>query len=173
MKSVKAAIVAFCLALAGCGYHPLYGDRADAVTSADLSQIYIAGVPDRSGQQLRNFLLEKINSGGQPGRPIYTLNIGLGVSSTGVSLSRDNTTSRTSITATAKYSLTETATGKKLFASTSRGTDSYDILQSDYATLTSRDDALSRALREVADDMGTQLAVYFQNRKVNGPAAPH
>jgi LPS-assembly lipoprotein len=159
------AILALCFVLVGCGYQPLYGDRANAVTSEDLALVYIAPVSDRSGQQLRNFLLEELNANGQPSRPIYTLTIGLSVVSTGVSLSRDNTTSRTSITATAKYSLSETASGKVLFSSTSRGTDAYDVLVSDYGTLVSQDDATKRALREVSSDMRTQIAVYFRGRK--------
>ena len=164
MKGI-GAILALCFVLVGCGYQPLYGDRANAVTSEDLALIYIAPVPDRNGQQLRNFLLEELNASGQPSRPIYTLTIGLNVVSTGVSLSRDSTTSRTSITATAKYSLTETGSGKSLFSSTSRGTDAYDILISDYGTLVSQDDAIKRALREVSSDMRTQVAVYFRGRK--------
>lgn len=164
MKAI-GALLALCLTLTGCGYQPLYGDRANAVTSEDLALIYIAPIPDRNGQQLRNFLLEDLNAGGQPSRPIYTLTIGLNVVSTGVSLSRDTTTSRTSITTTARYSLSETASGKSLFSSTSRGTDAYDVLVSDYGTLVSQDDAVKRALREVSSDMRTQIAVYFRGRK--------
>ena len=130
MKSF-ISILALCLVLAGCGYHPLYGDRADAVTSEDLALIYVAPVSDRSGQQLRNFLLEELNASGQPSRPIYTLTSSLNVAATGVSLSRDSTTSRTSLTATAQYALSETASGKVLFSAKSRATDAYDILLSD------------------------------------------
>jgi LPS-assembly lipoprotein len=97
--------------------------------------------------------------------------VGLSVASTGVSLSRDNTTSRTSITTTARYSLVDSASGRALFSATSRATDAYDVLVSDYATLVSRDDAVNRALREVSDDIRTRLAVYFQDRKVKASAA--
>ena len=90
------------------------------------------------------------------------------IAATGVSLSRDNTTSRTSITATAKYALTETASGRTLYTSTSRATDAYDVLVSDFGTLVSRDDAVNRALREVSDDIRTQLAIYFQDKRDNG-----
>jgi LPS-assembly lipoprotein len=169
---IRAFLVAVSLALAGCGYHPLYGNRADEVKSGDLSQIYVAAISDRPGQQLRNYLLDQVNANGQPARPIYTLQTSLTIASTGVSLSRDNTNSRTNITAIAKYSLQETASGKILFAATSRGTDSYDVLLSDFATLTSREDAVNRALREVADDMGTKISVYFQNQKVGSSPAP-
>jgi LPS-assembly lipoprotein len=169
MKAINA-FVALCLTLAGCGYQPLYGDQANAVTSEDLALIYIGPISDRPGQQLRNFLLEQINASGQPGHPIFTLNTALSVSSTGVSLSRDSTTSRTSVTTTAKYSLIESASGKSVFNATSRATDSYDVLVSDYGTLVSHDDAVNRALRDVASDMRNQLAVYLQNRKRSGRA---
>ena len=172
MKAIAALVIA-CLVLAGCGYHPLYGDRATAVTSEDLALIYIAPISDRPGQQLRNFLLEEINAGGQPSRPIFTLSTGLAVTSTGVSLSRDTTTTttRTSITTIAKYSLIETASGKPLLTGMSRATDAYDVLVSDYATLVSHDDAVNRALREVASDMRVRLAAYFQGRKEKERAA--
>jgi LPS-assembly lipoprotein len=168
---IVAAAFALCLGLAGCGYHPLYGERATSVSTEDLSQIYVAGIPDRPGQILRNDLIQRLNPNGQPTRPIYTLTVGLAVTSTGVSLSRDNTTSRTSITTTANYTLTDTTTGKALFSSRSRATDAYDVLVSDYATLVSRDDAVDRAIREISDDIRTRLAVYFQDRKVKASAA--
>jgi LPS-assembly lipoprotein len=165
------ALLALCLGLAGCGYHALYGERATAVSTEDLARVYVAGIPDREGQILRNDLIVRLNPNGEPSRPTYTLTVGLSVASTGVSLSRDNTTSRTSITTTAKYTLVDSATGKALFSATSRATDAYDVLISDYATLVSRDDAVARAIREVSDDVRTRLAVYFQDRKMKASAA--
>jgi LPS-assembly lipoprotein len=162
---VAGSLLALCLTLAGCGYQPLYGERPTGVSTDDLALVYVAGIPDRPGQQLRNNLVQRLNPSGQPSQPIYTLNVSLSVASTGVSLSRDNTTSRTSITTTAKYTLIDSATGKSVFTGTSRATDAYDVLISDYATLVSRDDAVNRALREVSDDMRTRIAVYFQDRR--------
>jgi LPS-assembly lipoprotein len=163
---ISTALVALCLGVAGCGYHPLYGQRATSVSSEDLARVYVSGIPDRPGQVLRNDLIQRLNPNGQATRPVDTLTVGLSVASTGVSLSRDNTTSRTSITTTAKYTLVDSATGKALFSGTSRATDAYDVLISDYATLVSRDDAVDRAIREVSDDIRTRLAVYFQDRKI-------
>lgn len=171
MKRTAAVFLALCLGLAGCGYRALYGEQASGVTSEDLALVYVAGIPDRPGQQLRNNLVQRLNPAGQPTRPIYTLSVSLSIASTGVSLSRDNTTSRTSITTTAKYTLTDSSSGKGLFTGTSRATDAYDVLVSDYATLVSRDDAVNRAIREVSDDIRTQLAVYFQDRKQKARAA--
>lgn len=154
-----------CLAAVGCGFHPLYGDHAASASSEDFAKVYVAPISDRVGQQVRNFLLSSINTRGEPSRPIYTLNIGLAQQNTGIALSRDNTTSRTSITLSANFILIETATGKTVFKGLSRATDSYDVLLSDYATLAARDDAVTRAAREVSDDIKTRLAVYLQSRK--------
>jgi LPS-assembly lipoprotein len=44
---------------------------------------------------------------------------------------------------------------------TSSSTTSYDILSNPFATTVSEDDARERALREVADDIRTRLALYF------------
>lgn len=157
------------LALAACGFHPLYGDHASGATDADFASVYIAPMSDRSGQQLRNFLLERVEAGGQPSRPLYVMNIGLALQSSGLAISRDNTTSRASITGTAKYTIVDSATGQVLARGTSRATDSYDVLLSDFATLSARDDANTRVLREISDDLKTRLAVFLQSRKPMPP----
>lgn len=158
------------LGLTACGFHPLYGDYKSGVPAADFAGVYIAPISDRSGQQLRNFLIERVNFNGQPTRPLYTLTVSLSVQGSGLALSRDNTTTRSSLTATAHYTIADTATGKVIERGTSRATDSYDVLVSDYATLAARDDANTRVLRELSDDIQTRLAVFLQNRK-KGPDA--
>jgi LPS-assembly lipoprotein len=160
-----ALLLFLCLVFAGCGFRPLYGDHALSASDEDFASIYVAPISDRTGQQLRNFLLERINAGGQPGRPLYTLNIALAVQTTGIAISRDNTTSRTNITLVANYSLADAATGRVFSKGISRASDAYDVLVSDYATLSAHDDAITRASRELADDLKTRLAVFLQNRK--------
>lgn len=168
MRPLSLAPLSLTLALAACGFHPLYGDYKSSVPEADFASVYIAPISDRSGQQLRNFLIQRLNFSGQPARPLYTLTITLSLQGSGLALARDNTTTRASLTGTAHYTITDTATGKVIERGTSRATDSYDVLVSDYATLSARDDANTRVLRELSDDIQTRLAV-FLNRK--SPAA--
>jgi LPS-assembly lipoprotein len=137
MRALAAAILT--LALAGCGYHPLYGDSADSASPEELGSVYIAPISNRDGQVLRNFLIEQLDQNAQPGNPAHTLTIGLQVQSTGIALSRDNTTSRTNITAVANFQLVDSATNKPVLKGVVRATTSYDVLQSDYATLASRE----------------------------------
>jgi LPS-assembly lipoprotein len=163
------AIIVLALTVAGCGYHPLYGKHANSVSTAELGKIYISPIPNRDGQILRNFLIEGLNDNDQPGYPTHTLTVNLAIQSTGIALSRDNTTSRTNITAIANFVLVDASTNKQVLKSVARGTTSYDVLQSDYATLVSREDAVNRTLREVADEMRIRLSVYFTDLKTRGP----
>jgi LPS-assembly lipoprotein len=167
MRALAVAILA--LALSGCGYHALYGDQADSASLEELGSVYIAPVSSRDGQVLRNYLIERLNQNEQPGYPAHTLAIALQIQSTGIALSRDNTTSRTNITAVANFILSDAATNKPVLKGVIRATTSYDVLQSDYATLVSREDAVNRTLREVSDEMRTRVAVYFTDRKTRGP----
>jgi LPS-assembly lipoprotein len=168
MRSFAPALLALALAVAGCGYHPLYGNHADSASIAELGSVYVSPISNREGQILRNFLIEGLNENEQPGYPTHTLVISLQIQSTGIALSRDNTTSRTNITAAANFQLIDSATNKPVLKSLARATTSYDVLQSDYATLVSRDDAVNRTLREVSDEIRTRIGVYFNDRKTRG-----
>jgi LPS-assembly lipoprotein len=166
---IRMAALSLALALTACGFHPLYGDYKSSVPAADFASVYIAPISDRSGPQHRNFLIQRLNFSGQPARPLYTLTISLAVQGSGLALARDNTTTRASLTGTARYTITDTATGKVIERGTSRATDSYDVLVSDYATLSARDDAQTRVLRELSDDIQTRLAVFLNSKR--SPAA--
>ena len=72
--SKSLAVIAVAILLAGCGFRPLYGTIGeDLPVTTQLAQIRIAAIPDRIGQKLRNFLLDRINPEGQPQRPLYYL----------------------------------------------------------------------------------------------------
>jgi LPS-assembly lipoprotein len=156
--------------VAGCGYRPLYGDRADSASTAELAGIYVAPLPNRDGQILRNYLIERLSENEQPGHPTHTLTIALRIQATGIALSRDNTTSRTNITAVADFILVDPQNNRAVLKGVVRASSSYDVLQSDYATLVSREDAVNRTLREVSDEMRTRLAVFLTDIKTRGPA---
>jgi LPS-assembly lipoprotein len=73
---LRAALVAAAalLSMGACGFEPLYGKRADGTMVADeLASVQVAVIADRSGQQLRNILLDRISRTGQPVDPRYQL----------------------------------------------------------------------------------------------------
>ena len=63
-----------CLALAGCGFHPLYGGGKVA---PQLASIYVEPVAERDGYELRNQLIDLLGSDGREAGKAYRLKLTL------------------------------------------------------------------------------------------------
>ncbi|NKB55461.1 MAG: hypothetical protein GKS00_03900 [Alphaproteobacteria bacterium] len=159
-----AALAAASL-LYGCGFRPLYGNvGADTDVTRELAQVKIQTIPDRLGQKLRNFLLDRINPKGQPSRPLYSLRVKTSFSRTDLGIQRDETATRALLILTVEYSLLDSADQTVLVNGSTRSTNSFNIVDSDFATLSGETDALDRAAREVSDDIKTRLGLYFSQK---------
>ncbi len=157
------------LLLQGCGFRPLYGDNnANASVSNSLALTRVEVVPDRIGQKLRNFLLDRINPEGQSSRPLYSLRVVTNTSRTDLGIERDETATRAIMVLTAEYVLADAAGGAVLIQGTTQSTNSFNIVASDFATLSGENDALDRAAREISDDIKTRLGLYFSRLKQAG-----
>ncbi len=165
--AARWSAVVFALAvLTGCGFEPLYGTTStDKGAAARFSQIRVDPIPDRIGQQIRNFLLDRLNPYGQPARPVYRLIVEPSVSSTDLGIERDETATRAILLLNVGYSLIETASGKVLFTGSARSTNSFNIVDSDFATKSAEKGALDRAAREVSDAIRIRLGIYFKVRE--------
>ena len=160
-------ILAIALAglLFGCGFRPLYGTTETDRRVADLlAQVRIETIPDRTGQKLRNFLLDRINPAGQPARPHYYLSVKIGISRIDLGILRDETATRAILVLTANYFLRDRARKVTLIQGSTQSTNSFNIVASDFATLSGETDAIERAAREISDDIKTRLALYFTRR---------
>ena len=73
-----ALVLALPLLLTACGFKPLYGELGrTGAAQADLSQIEIEPSRDRTGQRLRQILVQNLTPKGAPARPKYRLMIAL------------------------------------------------------------------------------------------------
>jgi len=149
---------------AGCGFKPLYSSKRaeDTTVAADLAAVRIDPLRDRVGQQLHNLLRDRLNPHGQPVSPSYRLRVALKETIDELGIQRDETASRANLRVDADFALLDAAGGQALLQGRSSSTTSYDILRNPFATTVSEADARERALREVADDIQTRLALYFQ-----------
>jgi len=150
--------------LAGCGFRPLYGttgEHANSRVVASLAQVRVLAIPDRLGQKLRNFLIDKLNPAGQPTRPRYALSVKTNVSRTDLGIQRDETATRAKLVLSTVYTLRDTRADTVLLEGTAQSTNSFNIVTSDFATLSAETDALDRAAREISDDIKTRLGIYF------------
>jgi len=161
--------VATLASLSACGFQPLYGSVAPGQTRTKdyLATVRIAPLPDRAGQQLHNLLRDHINPKGQPANPNYTLQIRVSESLEELGIRKDETATRASLTVYADFELLDARTGERVFNGRSRSFNSYNILESQFATLYSENDARSRALREISNDIRNRLAVYFARIAAN------
>lgn len=161
MWSSRIRILLLCLALAGCGYEPLYGEHGATGTavSADLAAIRIEAIPDRIGQIMYNLLHERLTPEGKAPQPQYTLRVRLREIVEELLYERDETATRANLTLRADYELRRIADNELIAKGTSRATSGYDILSSQYATLVSKDDARDRSARVISDDIRTRMAV--------------
>ncbi len=150
------------LVLGGCGFRPLYGeDEAGSSTFDSLETIQIAALPDRSGQQLHNLLRDRINPRGQPISPEYVLRISLSERTEELAIAEDETATRANLRLSANFTLTDVESNEVVMTGSSRSANSYNIVDSQYATYVSENDARERALRELSEDIRLRLATYF------------
>jgi len=163
--------VAACLTLAlfaasGCGFRPLYGERSAAsVTAPELAAIQIDTIPNREGQLVRNNLLDKMQPRGLAAKPLYRLSVGISIARENFGIRTDETATRGSLTMSAGYRLTEIASGELLMSGNSRAVSSYNILDSDFATVISENDAIRRTAVDLSEEIKTRVAIFLSTRK--------
>ena len=159
---------AFCfvlsaLILSSCGFRPVYGPAGEKASSPvdQLANIRIEPLQDRDGQQLHNYLRDRLNPNGQPMQPAYRLEVLLSSSSDVVAFREDATATRTNLTLRSKFVLRSVEDGRALYSDQVEIITSYNLLDAAYPTIVARSDAVERGLLELSDDITLRLAVYF------------
>lgn len=157
-------VLALCgLALAGCGYQPLYGQRANQPgVAAQLAAVDVALIPGRTGQLLRNALEQRMERGGGGAAKAYTLHVTLDEQTEPVGVARDATVTRENVVLLASFSLYRG--GDVVLSGESRAAAGYNVLAQHYATIVSERDSRERAVLQVADDITRRIAVFLGNR---------
>lgn len=148
------------LPLAACGFHPLYDSGGRL--SGRLSSIYVDEMPDRSGYELRNTMIDLLGSDGRSGGKAYHLKMTLGEVAQDVAQQNDATITRYNDTLTVKYVLTD-ANGKELTRGVQTSLSAYNVVASPYATLTAQQDADKRAADDIATRIRIDLGIYFSH----------
>ena len=156
------AVAVLAIGLSGCGFQPLYGARSgDNGVSGDIATIRIAPIPDRSGQILRNELIDRLNLSGESADPRYSLEVRLGVSKVDLGIRKDETATRTSMRFRSTFRLRDSASGAIVYSSRAAAVTSYNIVDSEYATIASERAARRRGLVLVAERISIRLAAFF------------
>jgi LPS-assembly lipoprotein len=151
--------------VSACGFRPLYGSRGVAARPevlTALAETRIRPIPERAGQRLRQILNEKLHSNGPAERARYDLDVTLTKQIIELGVRPDSTTSRANLVMSARLALYDGAA--QAFADATQAIVSYNILDDQFASVSSQADAEDRALKQLGDDIKTRLAVYFDRR---------
>jgi LPS-assembly lipoprotein len=155
--------------LGGCGFQPLYKKHqsSDAVID-DLAQVEILNPidpdrhDDRMGQHVKNLLLDRLNPKGRPHNPFYTLTLSIRTTKSELGLRITEEATRAKLSVEVDYTLSEKKTDAVLFRESARSVNSYNIIDSEFATLSAENNAKKRGAREVADLIKLQLGIFFE-----------
>ncbi|MDC0987647.1 LPS assembly lipoprotein LptE [Alphaproteobacteria bacterium] len=148
--------------LAGCGFEPLYGAKGQSVrVDAALNEISIKPIKGRSGQQLYNHLLDQLNPRGVPAHPRYVLVVTASVNKISLGIKRDETATRAKLSLSSNFKLHGSSNNAVVFYGYSQSTNSYNIVDSEFTTLSAEKDAIDRAARVVSENIKIRLALYL------------
>ena len=152
-------IAAYSLLVAACGFTPLYEERGEDFQSA-LSGISLQPIPEPAGVgfQLQNEMSERI---GVSNGAKYDLTVSLSERRQAIGITSTDRTTRYNYTLLANYTLTDLASGEK-FSNQKFVVTSYGLVESHYASLVGEEDAIRKAVIDMADKIELDMVLYFK-----------
>ncbi len=165
--SIKFIFLLSSLFLSSCGFSPMYGTSSNAGetnTKAAFNQISIAIIPDREGQFLRNALIDRLYSQGEPSNPKYQLLIKeIDENVSDFDLTLESSATRRQLKLTSTMTLIDQATSKPVLSRPLLAITSHNVLDSEFSTLVTEQSARDAALNDMARQIERQLALYFSH----------
>ena len=145
-----------------CGYEPIYSKNVSS--NKELLSISVKNIKDRSGQILRNYLLNQLNPEKERVIIKYKLTVEISESRSNLAYRRDMSATRADLIVTANYLLTEIKSGEIILKQETKSISSFDVVESVYATIVAEKDAREKNLQVISDDIITNLVIFFKNK---------
>jgi LPS-assembly lipoprotein len=140
------------LALAACGFTPAYAPGGPA--TGLLGTIWVQDPTDRNGFDLVERLEERL---GRPDDIRYDLTFTITTEAVGVGITTDNRITRFNLKGSIDYTLTERASGARVAGGRVQGFTAYSATGSTVAGLAAEEDAATRLMRLLADQIVARL----------------
>lgn len=148
-----------------CGFEPLHGSRGYNESRAIYNDIYIDNIRDRSGQILRNDLIDRFYTQGRPTAPEYILRVSdIEETTSNLDLTATADTTRAQLRMDTKMRLEKKDTGELLLERELTSISSYNVLQSQFTTRVSEENVRENILKDLARQIDVQLALYFKRK---------
>jgi len=164
-KLCGLSMVAVAAALTGCGFRPVFQQGGAAGSaSAELAQIKVALIPERTGQLLREELQRRFQGAGGVTRVAYELSTSLTLADDDVGIEFGSTApSRVRVTGMAQWTLRRLdEQGSTVTSGWAKVTDGYNQIDTQYFySDLQREQIYRRISAALADQMTLELASYF------------
>ena len=160
--------------LGGCGFHPLYGAR-DQSAIAELPDIFVQPIGDRSGQELRLALQQRLAGTSDAAPEGYTLAVSYSIAGEAVGINGDNSSSRTRLVGRAHWVLASVSpSAAPVTSGDARVVDGLNVINEQYfASTLANETTQQRLAGNLADIVTEQLATWFTNHKPPSSAPAH
>ncbi|HWL69772.1 MAG TPA: LPS assembly lipoprotein LptE [Geminicoccus sp.] len=157
------------LALAGCGFQPLYGEfSAGQDVRAELASVNVIVPHGRLGQTLKAALATDLNPSSLQVPADYDLAISIGRTTKALAIQLNATITRYDLILDAVFSLNRRSDGVSVYRNRIRRIASYNVSRAPYSTQVAEEDAERRAAVDSSRQIAALLAVFF--REQNQPA---
>jgi LPS-assembly lipoprotein len=168
------SVMLVALLLSGCGFAPVYapthaGHANPAAT--ELAAVDVALIPNREGQVLRQDIQERLERFGIAADKRYKLTVGYGLSTDGLGIQPDSSTTFIRITANATWTLATTGTAPKVLTTgRAHAVNGFDVVDQQIFAQQLDQETVQRQLAEaIADQLFLQLGIYFRKQAVTPP----
>jgi LPS-assembly lipoprotein len=171
VPAAATLLVLLCLGLAaplgGCGFRPHMGGGSAGAAAGQTGRVQISLIADRVGQKLRNELMQRINPRGTRIGSPWRLDVQIADSARDSGIQNNNTVTRKEVRLIASFSLVEVATGKVVLRDIARSNAAYNVSATEFGTVVSGRAAHDTAVTDIADEIQTRLAIYFDRLAQN------
>jgi LPS-assembly lipoprotein len=169
---LAVAGVALAASLSACGFEPVYGRRTTGsgggvgAASGDLALVAVDTIPERSGQLLRNFLIDRFDVGRKRPTPRYKLIVQLQESRSSIGYLPNTTTTATRLDITGTYRLVEIVSGATVARGDLTASDSYNQLEGGFTSVVNEAGARERAIQVMADGLVIRIGLFLRDARV-------
>ncbi|MEM9286605.1 MAG: LPS assembly lipoprotein LptE [Pseudomonadota bacterium] len=160
----RLALIAFVLVLAACGFRPLYGELEDDEGAPEqLGSFYIESItgPKDARQEVEDAMRRRVP--GANGNETHAVSIGLRDTRRGVAVRISSDTQRFDYTLIASLRYRDLESDE-VRSQTIRSIVSYGVVDSQYASLVGREDAVRRAAEDLARKIEVDMALFLRDR---------
>lgn len=150
------------LLLSACGFSPMYGANNNTGVASQFNKVEVSIIPDRSGQYLRNALIDRLYRNGYPASPAYKLSIEpITEKIFDFDITQEAEATRQQIKLSTNMALIDTKTNKPVLNRKLTAVTSNNILESEFSTIVTERSAREAALNDIARQIERQLSLYF------------